>query len=370
MISLGFGCMRLPVLSNGEIDIECFSRMVDYAIEHNCRYFDTAIGYHKGNSEIAVSQALVQRYPREEYRLATKMAPWKHFIRSKEDAQQMFYTSMGKLQVDYLDTYLFQNMGKERTEAFDRFHLWDFIKDLKERSLIREFGISFHDRADALEIVLDKHPEIEFVQLQINFVDWEDPIVEARRCLQIANNHHKPVIVMEPVKGGSLVKLPARVQKELADSKVRQSNVEWALRFAASRPGVKLVLSGMSALDQLQDNIRIFQQMEERPWSEQEEVSINHVQDVLKSLPHIPCTGCEYCTEECPAHVKIPQIIQARNIEMLYNDAPMSKHFYFSNVHTEGKASLCLGCGQCEEICPQKLPIRELLQEAVARYGE
>ena len=365
---LGFGCMRLPVRENGEINLEHLEQMVDYYIAHGGSYFDTAFGYHKQRSESAMREALVRRYQRDSFLLATKLPAWKYHVHSAEQARDMFYTQLERLDCGWMDYYLFQNMGEERTEAFDRYDLWSFVSELKEKGLVHHFGVSVHDKPEHIEYLLNSHPEIEFVQLQINYADWKNPSVEAMRCYEVAEAYQKPVVVMEPVKGGVLNVIPPEVQKIFDDSAVQHTNPEWALLFAASHKDVALVLSGMSDLEQVRENVSSFKNM--KPMSEEESLTIEKVQDVLKNIDQIACTDCRYCMEECPGKVKIPKVMTALNFEKMYQNRKMAVHYYFSNVFLEGKASQCLQCGRCEKICPQHISICSMLKDAVRLFGE
>lgn len=365
---LGFGFMRLPTLDDGSIDILQVQEMVDLYLSRGYCYFDTAFGYHKQKSEAALRDTLVQRHSRQDYLLATKLPAWKHTVRSKDDAKAIFYTQMERLQSEWIDYYLFQNMGEDRTAAFDRFHLWDFIANLKSQGLIRHFGVSVHDKADHVDFLLKEHPEIEFVQLQINFADWEDPIVQSRKCYEVAQAHGKPIVIMEPVKGGVLSTLPPEVQAIFDQAAITQSNAAWALRFAASLEQARVVLSGMSSIQQMKENLDIFDSM--TPLSEEEHISLSQAHTVLSEIKYVSCTGCRYCCEDCPGKVKIPKIMTALNFQNAYRNRHMAEHYYFSNVFLTGNAGNCLECGQCELVCPQHLPIRELLKEAVKLFGE
>lgn len=365
---LGFGFMRLPTLDDGSIDILQVQEMVDLYLSRGYCYFDTAFGYHKQKSEAALRDTLVQRHSRQNYLLATKLPAWKHTVRSKDDAKAIFYTQMERLQSEWIDYYLFQNMGEDRTAAFDRFHLWDFIANLKSQGLIRHFGVSVHDKADHVDFLLKEHPEIEFVQLQINFADWEDPIVQSRKCYEVAQAHGKPIVIMEPVKGGVLSTLPPEVQAIFDQAAITQSNAAWALRFAASLEQARVVLSGMSSIQQMKENLDIFDSM--TPLSEEEHISLSQAHTVLSEIKYVSCTGCRYCCEDCPGKVKIPKIMTALNFQNAYRNRHMAEHYYFSNVFLTGNAGNCLECGQCELVCPQHLPIRELLKEAVKLFGE
>ena len=365
----GFGCMRLPVVAEGEIDLPQMEKMVSCFLERGFCYFDTAYGYHKQRSEPALREALTSVYQRSRYVLATKLPAWKHFVHEADDAKRMFYTQIERLGVDSFDYYLFQNMGEKRTEAFDRFHLWDFIADQKRQGTIMHFGVSFHDKADKLDSLLLAHPEIEYVQLQLNYADWESPIIEARKCWETALRHQKPIIVMEPIKGGNLITPPQKVKDVLERSSVKQCYADWALRFAANLPGVKMVLSGVSNETQMQENTSLFDRMS--PLTSEERDTITRAIRAFSEVDgQLLCTGCRYCTEECPGGVEIPKIMTALNFVRIYGNQHAAEHYYFSNLFLSGKASGCLECGSCEKACPQHLPIISLLKEAKNLFGE
>lgn len=364
----GFGCMRLPVIEDGEIDLTQLQKMVSCFLERGFCYFDTAYGYHKQRSELALRKVLTSVYQRHQYVLATKLPAWKHFVHKEEDAKRMFYTQLERLGVDCFDYYLFQNMGEDRTAAFDRFHLWEFIADQKREGTIKHFGVSFHDKAEKLDSLLLAHPEIEFVQLQLNYADWESPVVEARKCWETAIRHHKPIIVMEPIKGGNLLTPPQKVKNVLQCSSINQSFAEWALRFAANLPGVKIVLSGVSNETQMNENTSLFDRMS--PLNSEERNILARAIQAFSEVDQLRCTDCRYCTEDCPGGVDIPKIMTALNFVRIYGNKHAAEHYYYSHLFLTGKASGCLECGSCQKTCPQHLPIISLLKEAKNLFGE
>ncbi len=360
---LGFGLMRLPKLGGeNEIDIEQVKQMVDLFMDAGFTYFDTAYGYNAGASERAAKAALVDRYPRDSFTIATKLPAW--MAKDKADAEQMFYTSLERTGAGYFDFYLLHNLGPGRTEKFEEYGIWDFLKQRKEEGLIRHLGFSMHDSAEALDAVLTAHPEMEFVQLQINYSDWEDGKIQSRLCYETARKHGKPVIIMEPVKGGSLSVLPPQAAAPLKAVRPDMSEASWGIRFAASLEGLVTVLSGMSTLEQVEDNIRFMREFE--PLRDDERAALAETVSYLKSLPTVPCTGCGYCTKGCPQKVNIPGIFESFNLYKVYGNAATAKNTYGFATHTGVKAQDCIGCAQCESVCPQGISIIDELKNASA----
>lgn len=362
--SLGFGLMRLPMLGD-EVDIEQTKTMVDMFLDAGFTYFDTAYGYLNGKSEAAVKTALVDRYPRESFQLATKLPAWAG-PKTAEEAQQMFYTSLNRTGAKYFDFYLLHNLGNERTAFFEKYGIWEFVQQRKKEGLIKHVGFSFHDTADVLEHVLSEHPEMEFVQLQINYADWEDPRVQSRKCYEVARKHNKPVIIMEPVKGGSLANLPDSVTKAFQNADPSVSTSSWALRFAASLDGLITVLSGMSNVEQMKDNLETMTDF--KPLSETEQKVIVQAQHALAEIPKVPCTACQYCVKGCPQQINIPGIFEAMNTQLVFNNFESAKGNYSWNTRNGAKASDCIQCGQCEAACPQHIKIIDQLKQAAAMF--
>ncbi|MCI9494119.1 MAG: Fe-S oxidoreductase [Adlercreutzia mucosicola] len=363
---LGFGAMRLPLTDPDDvtaIDIEQVKAMVDEFIARGGTYVDTAFVYHNGCSEPALRQALVERYPREAFTLATKCLAWA--CASKEEAQACLPTSLERLGVDYIDFYLLHNVGGARTTKFDEYDMWNYVADAKERGLVRHIGFSIHDGADVLDELLTAHPNMDFVQLQVNYLDWDDPVTESARCMEVAAKHGVPVIVMEPVRGGRLANLPERGAAVLAEADPEASQASWAYRFCLDLPGVLTVLAGASSLEQMQDNMRTFQT--HQPLNEQERAAIDGAIAALRSVDLIPCTNCGYCVKDCPEGVKIPVALNLLNLERQTEDRAFAKGLY-SWQAAEGPASKCVQCAVCEAMCPQSIPIIDHLAEAVEHF--
>ena len=367
IMKLGFGLMRPPMLEGGKIDYPQLEKMVDMFIERGFTYFDTAYGYVEGESEVAAGKTLVQRYPRESFQLATKLPAWAG-ANTEEEAKAMFTTSLERTGAGYFDFYLLHNLGATRTEAFDRFRIWEFVAEQKAKGLIKHVGFSFHDTADKLDEVLSKyHAEVEFVQLQINYADWESGGVQARRCHDVAwGKYGKPIVIMEPVKGGMLAAPVESVKKVFDEVDNGLSYSSWAIRFAASLPGVITVLSGMSTIGQMDDNTSYM--CDFKPLTADELATVDKAREALAAVPHVPCTGCNYCRPECPQNVAIPGIFEAMNRKLVFQNEQSAKFGYMWETKFGEKASACIGCGLCESVCPQKIEIIETLKEAVAMF--
>lgn len=363
---LGFGCMRLPLTDPADqqsIDLEQFKQMVDAFIEVGGTYFDTAFVYHEGASEKALKEALVKRYPRDAYTVATKCLAWA--APSAEEAKSNLTTSLERMGLDYVDFYLLHNVGGERTAKFDAYGMWDFALDAKERGLIRNVGFSMHDGADALDALLTAHPQMDFVQLQVNYLDWDDPVVEARRCMEVAAKHGVPVVVMEPARGGRLVELPQRVADVLRAANPDASLASWAYRFCCNQPNVLTVLSGMSNLDQVRQNVADYQA--NRPFSAEEQQALDAAVETLRGMASVPCTNCRYCVKDCPQGVVIPTILGLLNLELMTENRDFAKGLY-SWQAAPGPASSCIACGACEAMCPQGIDIVRQLEVAAEHF--
>ena len=357
---LGFGLMRLP-MDNGRVDQKQVDEMADRFLARGFTYFDTAYGYLDGQSEAAARKALVERHPRESFLLATKLPAWAG-AETAEQARQMFWTSLERTGAGYFDFYLMHTMGGDRTAYFEKYDIWSFLLERKAEGLIRHLGFSFHDKADVLDRLLTQLPEAEFVQLQINYADWESPSIQSRLCYETARRHGKPVVIMEPVKGGSLMNLPDEAVRLLQAIHPDASPASWALRFAASLEGVITVLSGMSDVAQMDDNLRTMDPF--RPLDDREREAIGKVREILDALPQVPCTRCQYCVDGCPQGIAIPGIFKALNNYLVFNNLAGARGNYAFETRLGGVASKCVACGQCESVCPQHIAIIDELRRA------
>lgn len=360
---LGFGLMRLPKLEDGSIDVPQVAQMADEFLAAGGTYFDTAWAY--SGSEEATRKALVERYPRDSYTIATKLAAWID-PKGADEAKAQLETSLTRLGTDYVDYYLLHNLGGTRTEFFEKWGLWDWALEMKREGKIRHLGFSFHDNAETLERVLDAHAkDAEFIQLQINYADWEDGSVQSRKVWEVARSYDKPVIIMEPVKGGTLANPPAPVEEILRAAEPDRNPVEWALRFAMNIEGLIACLSGMSSIEQMRDNLATLSRLS--PLSQKEKDTLTAARNKLAELIAVPCTSCHYCMEDCPVNMPISDIMDCLNRASLYGDAKGKSNYGFS-TRDGVRASDCIQCAQCEAACPQHIDIVHQLEVAAEKF--
>lgn len=355
--------MRLPMIggAEGTVDHAHFCRMIDAYMAAGFNYFDTARVYLGGQSETALRECLVKRYPRDSFILTDKLSGSQ--FTSKEAIRPLFQEQLDATGVDYFDYYLMHSMSTESYEKFTKLDAFSVTAELKAEGKIRHLGISFHDKPEVLERILTEHPEVEVVQIQLNYIDYDDPSIQSGPVYEVCRKFQKPILVMEPVKGGALADLPPEADKLLRD--LGGSPASYALRYAASFPGVMMVLSGMSDTDQMADNLATM--ADPQPLSQAEAQAIEAVRMILRSQDTVPCTGCRYCTPGCPRHIQIPDLFACLNTKRKYQD--WNSDFYYSvHIKDHGKASDCIGCRQCERVCPQHLKIAELLKQVTEAF--
>ena len=362
--NFGFGCMRLP-MNGDQVDIAETTRMVDEFLAQGFNYFDTAHGYIGGKSELALKECLTSRYPREAYSLTDKLTD--SYFKTETDIRPFFESQLEACGVDYFDFYLMHAQNADNFKKFKACRAYETAFALKAEGRIRHVGLSFHDRAEVLDQILTEYPQIEVVQIQFNYLDYDDIAVQSRKCYEVCRKHGKPVLVMEPVKGGSLVNLPEEAKKVLDDLH-GGSPASYAIRFAAGFPGMMMVLSGMSNMEQMKDNLSYMRDF--KPLNETELAAVNKVQEIFHKMNMIPCTACRYCVEGCPKQISIPDLFAIMNIKQLHHD--WNADYYYEEVHTAPgrRASDCLKCGKCEKICPQHLPIRKLLEDVAKEFDK
>ena len=364
MPRLGFGLMRLPE-TDGAIDLDKVCQMADAYLAAGMNYFDTAYVYHGGNSERIVKEALVKRHPRDSFTVATKLPAW--CLKTEADRDRVFNEQLERCGVDFFDFYLLHSVEDGGNgDTYDRLDCYNWALQKQAEGKIRHFGFSFHGSPEYLEKTLDAHPEVEFVQIQLNYADWENPVVRSGRLYEILHQRGIPMVIMEPVKGGTLAALTPELEAKLRAVRPEKSPASWALRFVGSLPGVMTILSGMSTPEQMAENIGTFAHFE--PLSDAEKAAVEDVRRAMMSVETIGCTACRYCTDGCPMGISIPDVFRAVNTMKLYNEEFRPKAFYGGLIgQGHGRAGDCVACGQCESVCPQHLPIIELLQDASRR---
>lgn len=363
---LGFGLMRLPLLNSDDqssVDIETVKKMADLFLANGFTYFDTAAPYHNGMSETAFRRAVAERYDRTAYTITDKLSVF--MVQSEDQLPGFFEAQLKRLGVEYMDYYWLHTLGGTFYRKAEELHAFDFIRRLKEQGRVKHIGFSFHDKPELLDEILTRHPEMEYVQIQLNYLDWDDAAIESRRCCETAARHEKPVIVMEPVKGGSLVNIPDEARALFNSCRPGFSAASWAIRFAASQKNVVMVLSGMSNEAQMSDNISYMRDFQ--PMNAEELKIVNQAAGIIRSSIAIPCTGCRYCTEGCPRRIAIPDYFAIYNALKSKRQELIAAQLYYSNIsQLHGTAGSCIGCGQCERRCPQHLPVRKYLSEVAA----
>lgn len=353
--------MRLP-MNGEEVNYKEFEEMTDTFLKAGFNYFDTARGYIQGKSETAIRECLVKRHPRESFILTDKLT--EPYFEKEEDIRPFFESQLEACGVSYFDFYLMHAQNAENYKKFQRCHAYETAQKLKEEGKVRHVGISFHDTAEVLDMILTDHPELDVVQLQFNYVDYLDEEVQGKACYEVCVKHGKPVIVMEPVKGGKLIRLPKKAQ-DILDELEGGSNASYAIRFAAGFENIMMVLSGMSDMEQMNDNLSFMKEFQ--PLSQEERKAVEKVAEIFKDQKMISCTSCRYCTDGCPKQIPIPEIFSCVNDKIQYENE-QSKKGYEEVTKDKGKASDCIQCGKCEKACPQHLEIRKLLKEVTKLF--
>ncbi len=361
---LGFGLMRLP-MDGEEVDLKTTIEMVDKFLASGYTYFDTAYNYIGGKSEEAVKEAIVKRHPRESFQLATKLPAWE--VNGDIDkVKKLFETSMERTGAGYLDYYLLHAISEDNNKIYNEFKMWDFVRDLKKQGLVKNFGFSFHDAAEKLEPIMAANPDVDFVQLQLNYMDWESESIEGRKCYEIARKYNVPIIVMEPVKGGLLTDIPPEAQKVFKELCPNDSMASWAFKYTADIEGVKMILSGMSDMDQMIDNVKTFDAI--KPLTDAEKNAVAKVTDIINSIPQIPCTNCKYCVDDCPQKINIPAVFSRYNTFLKFGEKKDIRNGYKMDTNGAGIASDCISCGACEGHCPQHIEIINKLSDVAGVF--
>lgn len=365
---LGFGCMRLPHVRDDRhlpIDGERVTTMVDRFIEGGGTYFDTAYVYGNGDSEHCLRETLTRRYPRDAFQLADKLPCWK--ASSYDDLSTLFDLSLRRCGVDYFDVYLIHSLTEANYEKANEVDAWRFISELKSQDRVKRIGFSFHGSPELLDRILTEHPEVDVVQLQLNYIDWDDPEIESGKNYDVARKHGKQIIAMEPVKGGGLTQMDSTILDILRAADPDSSPASWAIRFVADLTGVCVVLSGMNEVEQIDDNLSTFEKF--KPLASKDLDCLDEVKERLRERPTIPCTSCRYCTKDCPQDIDIPEFLRILNQYNIYSSPTQCQHEYNNTLGKGGLPKDCIECGQCEDICPQHLKVTEYLKRVDGLFG-
>jgi predicted aldo/keto reductase-like oxidoreductase len=365
----GFGLMRLPLICSketAEVDSALVTKMFDYYLEQGFSYFDTAYIYHKGASEGAVRDVLVRRHRRDSFTVTDKLPVWK--ASSRADYQRLFDEQLERCGVDYFDYYFLHSLGAQGYRDTARQGGFEFLEELKAQGRIAHTGFSFHDSAELLDEILTTYPQVEYVQLQLNYLDWSNESIQSGACYEVATRHNKPVIVMEPVKGGALATLPPEAERLLRAYDPQASAASWAIRFAASLDNVCVVLSGMNTLEQVIDNTGFMRDF--TPLNSEERALVAQVVELINSAIAVPCTACSYCTDDCPQNIPIPACFALYNNRRQFGFSPILYQYYTNVTQGRGKASSCIGCGQCDARCPQHIKVSERLAEVAETFEQ
>lgn len=371
MKKLGFGAMRLPLKNEEDltsVDLETTTKMIDLFMKNGFNYFDTAYSYHFGASEEALKKGLVERYPREDFLLADKMPLFS--LEKEENLEEFFDIQLERCGVEYFDYYLLHNLSKWTEKAFREFNAFDFVLKKKEEGKIKRIGISLHDTSEMLEEVLQEFPEIEFVQIQVNYLDWNNESIQSQKCYEIARKYNKDIIIMEPLKGGALANIPKSAENSFKEYHPDLSSASWAIRYCASLKGILIVLSGMGNVEQVKDNISYMTNF--KPLNDKERDIIQNNIEIINGSIAIPCTQCNYCADSCPTNIPIPKFFELYNLEKRFPPTGFSHQqvYYRAHALNNSKGSDCIECGACEEQCPQHLPIKEDLKGVVELFED